>query len=156
MPPCCRTTFSEGGYNPLSLSRDASQDGCSPFETLYQSADIPAIRGKLDMYPQQGYADIVIKRVLLGKRARKQLKKVPKYVAEKLAGWVSTVEEMGVEDARKIPGYHDEPLLGARKGQRSIRLSISYRAIYEIEKDIRDGDEPVEFVSVNEVTKHEY
>ena len=108
------------------------------------------------MYPQQGYADIVIKRVLLGKRARKQLKKVPKYVAEKLAGWVSTVEEMGVEDARKIPGYHDEPLLGARKGQRSIRLSISYRAIYEIEKDTRDGDEPVEFVSVNEVIKHEY
>lgn len=68
------------------------------------------------MYPQQGYADIVIKRVVLGKRARKQLKKVPKYVAEKLTGWVSTVEETGVEDARKIPGYHDEPQLGARKG----------------------------------------
>jgi proteic killer suppression protein len=108
------------------------------------------------MYPYQGYDSIMIKRVVIGKRARKQLKKAPGHVAEKLAGWVSTVEETGVEDARKIPGYHDEPLLGARKGHRSIRLTISYRAIYEIKKYKRDEDKLVEFVSVNEVTKHEY
>ena len=94
--------------------------------------------------------------MVLGERAKKQLKKVPRHVAEKLAGWVSTVEETGVEDARKIPGYHDEPLLGERKGQRSIRLTISYRAIYEIKKDTGDDEKLVEFVSVNEVTKHEY
>jgi proteic killer suppression protein len=52
---------------------------------------------------------------------------------------------------RRIPGFHDEPLAGQRTGQRSIRLSISYRAIYEIR---RDGS--VEFASVEEVNKHDY
>ncbi len=108
------------------------------------------------MYPNQGYDSIVIKRVVIGKPVRKQLKKVPGHVVEKLAGWISTVEEMGVENARKIPGYHDEPLFGARKGQRSIRLTISYRAIYEIKKEKQDEDKLIEFVSVNEVTKHQY
>jgi hypothetical protein len=34
---------------------------------------------------------------------------------------------------RKVPGFHDEPLSGKRFGQRSLRLSKSYRAFYEIE-----------------------
>lgn len=51
---------------------------------------------------------------------------------------------------RKIPGYHDEPLKGDRSGQRSIRLSRAYRAIYEIKADA------AQFVSVEEVSKHEY
>lgn len=50
-----------------------------------------------------------------------------------------------------MAGYHDEPLRGDRGGQRSIRLSLHYRAIYEI---LGDGD--VRFVSVEEVTKHGY
>lgn len=52
---------------------------------------------------------------------------------------------------RKIPGYHDEPLRGKRDGQRSIRLSKSYRAIYEIKQD---GS--IEVVMVMEVNKHDY
>jgi proteic killer suppression protein len=52
---------------------------------------------------------------------------------------------------RKLPGFHDEPLKGRRKGQRSIRLSRMYRAIYVVK---RDGS--LEFVSVEEVSKHEY
>jgi len=51
---------------------------------------------------------------------------------------------------RKIPGYHDEPLKGDRAGQRSIRLSRAYRAIYEIRKDV------AQLVSVEEVSKHDY
>ena len=35
-----------------------------------------------------------------------------------------------------VPGYHDEPLKGHRAGQRSIRLSRAYRAIYEIKEDL--------------------
>jgi len=42
--------------------------------------------------------------------------------------WVAAVELDGVEEVRKAPGYHDEPLKGSRAGQRSIRLSRSYRA----------------------------
>ena len=52
---------------------------------------------------------------------------------------------------RKTPGYHDEPLRGERQGQRSIRLSRAYRAIYIIK-----NDREIEFVSVEEVSKHEY
>ncbi|MCP4654162.1 MAG: hypothetical protein GY856_01960, partial [bacterium] len=61
------------------------------------------------------------------------------------------VETQGLEEARKIPGFHDEPLGGPRKGQRSIRLSHAYRAIYEIQTD-----EAGELASVEEVNKHEY
>lgn len=60
------------------------------------------------------------------------------------------MEHDGLEETRKVPGYHDEPLKGDRAGQRSIRLSRSYRAIYEVKKDT------VEFVSVEEVNKHDY
>jgi proteic killer suppression protein len=49
-----------------------------------------------------------------------------------------------------VPGYLDEPLKGDRAGQRSMRLSRSYRAIYEVKED------RVKFVSVEEVSKHEY
>ena len=64
--------------------------------------------------------------------------------------WVAVVEHDGLETVRKVPGYHDEPLKGERRGQRSIRLSRAYRAIYEIKQDV------VEFASVEEVSKHKY
>lgn len=93
----------------------------------------------------------VIKTVIVGKQAQKQLRKVPVRVAKKLRVWAEAVREEGLEEVRKAPGYHDEPLKGARKGQRSIRLSWSYRAIYVIR-----ADREVEFVSVEEVGKHDY
>lgn len=93
----------------------------------------------------------MIERVVLKRRAQKQLRTVPRYVAVKLQGWVEMVETQSLEEARKIPGYHDEPLSGQRRGQRSIRLSRSYRAIYEIH-----DDGVSELVSVEEVSKHGY
>ena len=92
-----------------------------------------------------------IKIVILSKAAKKDLRKVPFYIADKLETWVDAVERDGLEEIRKIPGYHDEPLHGDRKGQRSIRLSKGYRAIY-----ILKSDNSIEFVSVEEVNKHEY
>ena len=65
----------------------------------------------------------MVHRVELSKRARKQLQKVPRYIVENLAAWVDDVEDRGLEEARKILGYHDEPLHGKRLGQRSVRLS---------------------------------
>ena len=65
--------------------------------------------------------------------------------------WAHSVEEDGIRETRKLPGYHDEPLKGDRKGQRSIRLSRAYRAIYVIKSDNR-----IEFLSIEEVNKHEY
>jgi proteic killer suppression protein len=56
-----------------------------------------------------------------------------------------------LEEVRKIPGLHDEPLVGRRRGMRSIRLSRAYRAMYRL---VREGD--VEVVSIEEVSKHGY
>lgn len=52
---------------------------------------------------------------------------------------------------KKLPGLHDEPLKGQRKGQRSVRLNRAYRAIY-----VERSDGPVELVEVIETNKHEY
>ncbi len=93
----------------------------------------------------------MIKTVVIGNRARKQLRKVPIRIQAKLRLWVEGVENDGLEEMRRIPGFHDEPLKGKRPGQRSMRLSLQYRAIYEIQED---GS--LEFVSVEEVTPHEY
>lgn len=80
----------------------------------------------------------------------KDLKKVPMKIALKLAAWIEDVGHRGLNDVRKIPGFHDEPLKGKRKGQRSIRLNIAYRAIYVIKSGT------INFVEVQEVNKHEY
>lgn len=89
--------------------------------------------------------------VRLSRNAEKQLRKVPLHVVEKLHVWVELVCNEGLAEARKIPGYHDEALRGKRTGQRSIRLSRAYRAIYE---QLTEGT--LECVSVEEVSKHEY
>ena len=92
----------------------------------------------------------MIFRVRIARLAEKQLRKLPRHIVDNLMIWVAAVEHDGLEEVRKVPGYHDEPLQGDRRGQRSIRLSRTYRAIYEIKQDT------VRFVSVEEVSKHEY
>lgn len=77
--------------------------------------------------------------------------KVPVHIVRKLNAWIVAVEQEGLELVRKVPGYHDEPLKGRRQGQRSIRLNVAWRAIYWIAKE---GG--IEFVSVEEVSKHGY
>lgn len=61
------------------------------------------------------------------------------------------VEHEGLEESRKIPGFHDEPLKGKRKGERSIRLSRAYRAIYSVRSKGK-----ISIAYVEEVNKHEY
>ena len=94
----------------------------------------------------------MIARVVLAGQVTKGLKKLPQHVVDKLLDWVSAVETLGLQEVRKVSGYHDEPLKGARKGQRSIRLSRSYRAFYRVEKDRVE----LEYVLVIDVNKHQY
>ena len=101
-------------------------------------------------YTFEVYDVPVIRRVVLSKRAEKDLATVPEHVALKLQDWVEDVEERGIEIVRTIPGYHDEPLKGALKGQRSIRLSKAYRAYYRVVRDV------IEFLRVEGVDKHVY
>lgn len=87
----------------------------------------------------------------LTKSALKDLTKVPFFIRDKLLLWVDAVERLGIQQVRKVPGFHDEPLKGDRKGQRSIRLNKAYRAIY-----LEDHRNKVNIISVIEVNKHEY
>ena len=91
-----------------------------------------------------------IKDIELSKKALKDLQKVPKPILNKFQVWVEIVQEQGLRSAQKIKGFHDEPLKGVRKGQRSIRLNRAYRAIYTIRH------KAVELIYVEEVNKHEY
>lgn len=93
----------------------------------------------------------MIRRVEITRRAEKQVRRLPPHIGEKLLHWVYFVREIGVEEVRKIPGFHDEPLVGRRRGVRSIRLSRGYRALYRL---VCEGD--AEVVSVEEVSKHVY
>ncbi|MES2998889.1 MAG: hypothetical protein V4700_06190 [Pseudomonadota bacterium] len=89
--------------------------------------------------------------VKLSAKAKKGLKKIPLAIVLKLQIWVEAVGHCGLSEVRKISSYHDEPLKGKRKGQRSIRLNIAYRAIYIINKA-----GIINFVEIQEVNKHEY
>ncbi|MDF1756687.1 MAG: type II toxin-antitoxin system mRNA interferase toxin, RelE/StbE family [Legionellaceae bacterium] len=89
--------------------------------------------------------------ILLTKKSIRNLKMVPQHIADKFQVWVDLIESEGIEEARKIKSFHDEPLKGNRKGQRSIRLSRAYRAIY-----VEINNEAVELIEVLEVNKHDY
>ncbi|QDK37964.1 type II toxin-antitoxin system mRNA interferase toxin, RelE/StbE family [Bdellovibrio sp. NC01] len=93
----------------------------------------------------------MIHTVRISKRAASSIKSVPIFIRKKLLHWVESVEILGLEEVRKISGYHDEPLKGEWTGFRSIRLNRSYRAIYKI---LKDGS--LEFVEIVEVNKHGY
>lgn len=97
------------------------------------------------------YYQAVIKDVIISTKAKKEISKLPGFIVTKLLAWIDDVEVRGLEMVRKIPGYHDEPLKGDRKGQRSIRLNKAYRAIYIIK-----NDGTIEFIEVIEVNKHAY
>lgn len=87
--------------------------------------------------------------VVIAEPAQRQLRRIPKYILKSLRNWVETVERIGIRRTRMFKGYHDEPLHGDRRGQRSVRLNRSYRAIYiELEEGQR--------LLVVEVNKHGY
>ncbi|MBL7670771.1 MAG: hypothetical protein JNM39_09810 [Bdellovibrionaceae bacterium] len=88
---------------------------------------------------------------VLFNKVERQFKKLPHFIVLKLLAWARSVELKGLREVRKISGYHDEPLRGDRQGQRSIRLSKGYRAIY-----VEENNGQVNLVIIEEVNKHEY
>ncbi|MBF0363906.1 MAG: type II toxin-antitoxin system RelE/ParE family toxin [Oligoflexia bacterium] len=93
----------------------------------------------------------MIKIVKLTKKVEKQIKQLPEHIVTKFHYWVHTVATFGLEEARKIKSFHDEPLKGKLSGLRSIRLSNSYRAYYII-----DAEGATLFVLVERIDKHGY
>lgn len=93
----------------------------------------------------------MITEVKISRHALKDLRRTPPYIQEKFRAWLVAVHKVGLAETRKRSGWHDEPLHGDRKGQRSIRLNRQWRAIYVIKED---GE--IEFVEIIEVMPHEY
>ena len=132
----------------MARRRTKSSGGPSRIVRL---ADWKATENRIDEFTSGVYSiGGPIRCVRLGKRAEKQLRRVPAHIRAHLFAWINIVETDGLETARRVPGYHDEPLLGRRASQRSIRLSRSYRAVYRV------LGARARFVSVEEVTKHDY
>ena len=77
------------------------------------------------------------------------LRKGARAVVKKYELWKDLVFRHGPEKLQEFPGFHDEPLMGQRAGQRSSRLSAQYRVIYEVNRQIVT-------VYVLEITPHKY
>ena len=92
-----------------------------------------------------------MEKVIFAKRLDKILKKLPLSILDRFEYWVVSIRTIGIRETRKRKGYHDEPLKGKRKGQRSIRLSKAWRAIYREEKD-----GTINLIIVEEISKHDY
>jgi proteic killer suppression protein len=89
--------------------------------------------------------------IILSKTAKKQLALIPDHIFRKYLYWVDLLQTIGLLESRKYQGFHDEPLKGTRKGQRSVRLSKSYRVIY---REVYPGK--YEVIEIMEINKHEY
>ncbi len=83
------------------------------------------------------------------RRFEKDLDRVPESIRVKAIVWIGLVENFGLREVRKRPGFHDEPLSGKRAGERSIRFNQAYRLLY---KEVRGVIE----ILLLEVNKHDY
>lgn len=76
-------------------------------------------------------------------------RKLPDAVVKKYELWKEIVYRHGPQKLREFSGFHDEKLSGQLAGQRSSRLSLQYRVIYTIEREIVT-------VYVLAITPHKY
>ena len=83
------------------------------------------------------------------KNISKTCNKLPRQIVEKYELWKNIVFRHGPEKLKEFPGFNDEALKGRRKDQRSSRLSLQYRVIYSVERDVVT-------VYVLEITPHHY
>ncbi len=79
----------------------------------------------------------------------KVCRKLPAAIVKKYELWKAIIFRHGPEKLLEFPGFHDEKLRGDREGQRSSRLSLQYRVIYSVERDIVT-------IYVLEITPHNY
>lgn len=83
------------------------------------------------------------------RKAVKQLQSLPVDILKRYEKWKDIVYISGPEGLKEISGFRDEALKGEWLGHRSSRLSIQYRVIYRVERDLI-------LVQVVSVTPHDY
>ena len=54
-------------------------------------------------------------KILVHRGAQKQLSLLPQYVYRKFLYWIDLLEKVGIQEARKYRGFHDELLRGERR-----------------------------------------
>lgn len=79
----------------------------------------------------------------------KLCRKLPVDVVKKYELWKDIIFRHGPEKLKEFKGFHDEKLKGNRKGQRTSRLSLQYRVIYTVKRQIVT-------VFVLEISPHKY
>ncbi len=79
----------------------------------------------------------------------KTCRRLPIQVLKKYELWKGIIFRHGPEKLREFPGFHDEKLVGERMGQRSSRLSLQYRVIYTVDRNVIT-------IYVLEITPHRY
>ena len=87
--------------------------------------------------------------VLEHRNIARTCKKLPPQVVKKYELWKDLVFRHGPDKLREFPGFHDEKLKGDRTEQRSSRLSLQYRVIYLVEKEVVT-------VKVIDINAHKY
>jgi len=80
---------------------------------------------------------------------QKTCRKLPIQAVKKYELWKDIVSRHGPEKLREFPGFRDESLAGELSGKRSSRLSLQYRVIYIVERDVVT-------VYVLAITPHKY
>ncbi len=83
------------------------------------------------------------------KSIAKTCKKLPAQVLKKYELWKDLVYRHGPSILKNFPGLNDEKLSGIREGQRSSRLNLQFRVIYQVENENI-------MVYVLEITPHNY
>jgi plasmid maintenance system killer protein len=79
----------------------------------------------------------------------KIINKLPLQVIKKYQLWKDIVFRHGPDKLKEFKGFNDEKLKGDRKLQRSSRLNLQYRVIYQIDKNTIT-------VYVIEISPHKY
>lgn len=83
------------------------------------------------------------------KSLRKTMQKMPLQVLKHYELWKRIVELEGHQGLRMIKGYHDEALKGEIGGLRSSRLTLQWRVVYRMEKEVCE-------VYVIDINPHDY
>ncbi len=83
------------------------------------------------------------------KSIAKTCRKLPAQVLKKYELWKNLIHRHGPAILKNFPGFNDEKLSGIREGQRSSRLNLQFRVIYEVENENI-------MIYVLEITPHKY
>lgn len=134
-------------FNELVQERMSQRDlnsvesyrvACSALMMVVGPGKVKAIFGAKNVLAA---SKVLTSKVFLSHDVDKLISKnrLPPSVKQKFLKWKESVEREGIQEIRKVPGFHDKPLK-VDPQIRSVRLNDGYRVIYRAEKT---GDQEV-------------